>query len=217
MIALFGGTFDPPHLGHLNTVVHAAEQCGIKRVGLMPCKLSPLKASTAINDEHRLAILNLLCESTTNKQIQLYVEDIELTLPSPSYTVNTLKHLRSQIPADTPLCFFLGEDSLYSLDQWRSWHSLLNYCHMIVLPRDGAFTRDNEQVTTWLSANETDTPELLMKKPSSYVYRCNTPLTTISSTELRTAIRCGDPATSQWLPPTVLRYITQHSLYLTSS
>lgn len=216
--AILGGTFNPPHSGHIEPALHLLADLKIDKLGLMPCKIAPHK-SVSVNEDHRVNMVKLCCEQDD----RLYPELIELSLPSPSYTVKTLKALKAR--DNQTICFFIGADSLYNIKSWFEWEHLLDYCHLIVMRRDSDTFTPSDDVVEWLDANKTDDFAQLHTKPNGYVLLANTPLRPISSTQLRHAIQTNvtsnlNKVTSketklveQWLPPAVLNYIHTHKLY----
>ncbi|MFC3093594.1 nicotinate (nicotinamide) nucleotide adenylyltransferase [Alteromonas sediminis] len=213
MLALLGGTFNPPHLGHIHAVRYAARECNIKKVGLMPCKLSPLKTQLPVSDEHRINMLDILCTHYSDNDVTLYVEALELHLPSPSFTVNTLRAIREKLGSDVSLSFFLGDDSLYTLDKWREWESLLNYCHLIVMPRPTPHAHFSNAVQSWLSEHGVKEAGALHQQACGFVYRCSSPPLSVSSSALRAAMTEAPGDKSKWLPSQVQSYIAEHQLY----
>jgi len=213
VLAILGGSFNPPHLGHINAIKDAAAECRINRVGLMPCKISPLKSEAPAEDGHRIKMLDIFCQQYSHEHLTLYTETLELSLPSPSYTVKTLALLRDKIGKDSPLCFFLGDDSLYTLPKWREWDALLAFCHLVVMPRSTKQSALLPELQPWWSTHAVDDTEELHRKPHGCVYRCHTPMYQVSSTWLREAVYGVSKGPEKWLPEAVKDYILQHQLY----
>jgi len=129
-IGIFGGSFNPPHLGHLRAAeFFAASRC-LDRVFVFPAGLSPLKEAKAdISDEDRLA----LCHLTFSQELY-EVRDWELTRTGPSYTIDTLKHVRELYPA-AKLFLLVGEDQYAQFRLWKDWRVILELAELVVLPR----------------------------------------------------------------------------------
>lgn len=208
--ALLGGTFNPPHYGHINPALSLLETLGVSKLGLMPCKIAPHK-KVAVNETHRLNMVKLCCDNNP----LLYLEPVELSLPSPSYTVRTLKHLQ-QTYQDS-ICFFIGADSLYNIESWFEWEHLLDYCHLVVMRRNGERFAPPSSIVAWLDANKTSDYAQLHAKPHGCVILADTPLHPVSSTQLRNAVASTSSASvdllQQWVPPSVVDYIDTHQLY----
>jgi len=129
-IGIFGGTFSPPHLGHLRAAeFFAASRC-LDRVLLFPAGASPLKeAKAGTSDEDRLA----LCRLTFSTELY-EVCDWELRRPGPSYTIDTLRHVRERYPA-AKLFLLIGEDQRAQFHLWKDWRVILELAKLVVLPR----------------------------------------------------------------------------------
>ncbi|GGF56048.1 nicotinate-nucleotide adenylyltransferase [Alteromonas lipolytica] len=214
MRALLGGTFNPPHQGHINAGLEAITAIGVDRLGLLPCKLPPHKTAPQTDTQHRLAMLELECEN----EPRLYVEPLELSLPAPSYTLKTLQHLRTRY-GDAPLFFLLGEDSLYNLPSWYQWQSLTDYCHIVVMRRPASPGKPDEQLQAWLDTHKSDQLADFHRLPAGLVYITESQDYAVSSTLLRNALATNQTSSSvvtDWLNPAVLHYIKQHELYGTT-
>lgn len=211
MRALLGGTFNPPHQGHIRAGLEAVNVIGVNKLGLLPCKLPPHKRAPETRAVHRLNMLELVCQNDP----ALYVEPIELSLPAPSYTVKTLRHLRREM-GNEPLFFLLGEDSLYNLPSWYEWQSLLNYCHIVVMRRSGASGKPDAALQKWLDTHQSSQLTSFYNQPSGRVYLTDSQDYAVSSTQLRDALSSKQNTNSvvtEWLDPAVLHYIKQHKLY----
>ena len=217
--AILGGTFNPPHKGHIGAALKAADEIGINLVHLMPCKLAPHK-SVGVSETHRVKMIELCAQNND----RLIPELIELTLPSPSYTVKTLRALKEK--SDDTICFFIGADSLYNLDKWYEWENLLDYCHLVVMRRDDEQFSPPPAVQAWLDCHVTNDKNVIHVKAAGHVVLTNTPLYSVSSTEIRdvlanakNAVKAGTPNSSSvsssnlWLEESVLNYINEHQLY----
>ena len=217
--AILGGTFNPPHKGHIEAALSAADELGVHEVHLMPCKLAPHKA-VGVSETHRVRMIEL-CAQTNDRLIP---ELIELTLPSPSYTVKTLRALKEN--SDDTICFFIGADSLYNLDKWYEWEHLLDYCHLVVMRRDDEKFSPPPAIQAWLDCHVANDKSVIHAKPAGHVVLTNTPLFSVSSTEIRdvlasaaTSEKSGTPNSSNadlsnlWLEESVLDYINEHQLY----
>lgn len=132
-IALFGGSFDPPHLGHTGIAAAAVEQCGLDRVIFIPCRQSPLKGRLPeAPAEHRVAMLRLALERLPWAGL----DEWELPRPSPSYSWQTVGFFREKFPRAT-LHWLMGQDQWRSLDQWARADFLREHLTFIVFARDG--------------------------------------------------------------------------------
>jgi len=198
---LFGGTFDPVHQGHLAVALAVAEQLATT-VTLLPNAQPPHKARSATLASHRLAMLKLAIAGHP----QLAVSDWELQQESPSWTVNTLKHWRSQFP-HSPLIWVIGEDSLGELHLWYHWQELAKLCHLAVLPRSEA-----APPTADVAALFPQAPVAKLHQSTNGL-RAHLPmdLHPVSSTQIRQQL--AQHHYSEALPTKVMAYIKEQGLY----
>ncbi|MDP9727352.1 nicotinate (nicotinamide) nucleotide adenylyltransferase [Alicyclobacillus tolerans] len=131
-IVLFGGTFDPPHIGHLLMATLAAEQTEAD-VWFMPAPVPPHKQGQVMASlaDRKDMIRQLISRSTG-----LSICDIEESLRAPSYTVDTLRVLRDKYPAYS-FSFLMGADSLENIQTWKEWETVLAMTDFLVAAREG--------------------------------------------------------------------------------
>ena len=132
-LGYFGGSFDPPHLGHLAVARAAADNFALDRVLLVPTASQPLKPEGAIASyQDRLAMVDLLCRADP----RLQVSDLEapLTPPTPNYTIDTLTRLHNTLTG-AELFVIVGADAFHELPLWRSPNELLTVADWIVVTR----------------------------------------------------------------------------------
>lgn len=132
MLALFGGTFDPVHLGHLRVAWEAAEFLDAD-VRLMPASVPPHRAQPVADAQRRLAML----EVSLKGQDRLGIDDRELRRAGPSFSVDTLAELRDEIGPSRPLVLLVGADAWSGLASWHRWQELFELAHIGVLSRPG--------------------------------------------------------------------------------
>ncbi|MBP1131423.1 MULTISPECIES: nicotinate-nucleotide adenylyltransferase [Enterobacterales] len=207
--ALFGGTFDPIHYGHLRPVEALAAEVGLSRVTLLPNHVPPHRPQPEANAQQRLKMVELAIAGNP----LFAVDDRELHRTTPSYTIETLEAIRKERGAELPLAFIIGQDSLLSLHKWHRWQSLLDTCHLLVLARPGYNDRmDTQELQQWLEQHRVTDATQLSLKPQGYIYLADTPQLEISATEIRQrrhqGLNCDD-----LLPRSVQRYIELQGLY----
>ncbi len=195
-IGLFGGTFDPPHLGHLILASEAYSQLGLDRLLWVLTPDPPHKQDQIISlVEHRLAMVKLAIADNPIFELSR----AELDRPGPHYTLDTVEAISRQYPgADiTPI---IGGDSLRDLPKWHKPRELLYACHWV-----GVMRRPGE---------EPDLKELEEELPgiASKVHYVDAPLLEIASREIRSRIAEGKPF-RYYLPEPVFEYIEEHDLY----
>jgi len=199
-IALFGGTFDPIHLGHAGVAEAAAAQIGAEKLIFVPAKCSPLKGfSPRAGDEDRLTMITLAIAGRDN----FAVSDCELKRPAPSYTLDTVRLFKREYGPETSIHWLLGADSIDDLVHWYKVRELIDECNLTTMQRAGYAPPDFERfIPMW-------GPERVAKLKRNVV---QTPLIDISSTEVRRRLAAGEDVHGM-LHPGVIEYIRRHELY----
>ncbi len=218
-IAFFGGTFDPPHCGHIAIARAAITRLGLDQVLVAPVGTQPLKGGSAHSSfEHRLAMVRLAVAA----EPRLTASNIDAPLPDgqPNYTFDTLQRLRSQLqPTDNLFCL-LGADSFLTLRQWHQSTQLLLFCDFIVGGRPGFSLQQinaalPKGVVNTGEQRETAFTRFTMSGPSgqsSGLFLLPDLDQDISATEIRAALAEGaEQQTVLALP--VAEYIRAHGLY----
>jgi nicotinate-nucleotide adenylyltransferase len=133
-IALYGGTFDPVHAGHLEVARRVSQLFEIEKVVFIPAQLAPHKVGRPVTEPiHRYAMLVL----ATQDDPRLVVSTFELEAPNRRYTVDTVGEFQRMLGDDTELFFIMGADSWSEITTWRDWERLLNMTNHIVVTRPG--------------------------------------------------------------------------------
>ncbi|MEM1158931.1 MAG: nicotinate (nicotinamide) nucleotide adenylyltransferase [Verrucomicrobiota bacterium] len=185
-IGLFGGTFDPPHLAHINVARIAFEQMNLDQVFFIPCKLSPHKEKTQpVSAEDRLKMISI----ATVDYGWAEVLDIELQRNGLSYSIDTVNHLREQYP-DSRLFWIMGSDQWEVLETWYQAEDLAKMMEFVVFPR----------------------PELPQPKPGTKLHVIDYHID-ISSSRIRELLS-RHRGISKYLHPEVENYISAKGLYL---
>ncbi len=196
-IGLFGGTFDPPHVGHLILASEACSQLRLDRVLWMLTPTSPFKVKKKITAlDHRQAMVEHAIAGNPAFELSL----LEAERPAPQYTLDTVRAVQALFPADH-IILLIGGDSLRDLLRWHRPADLLKACKQIaVMHRPGSRIA--------LAPLEKKLPGLTKK-----LRFVDAPLLEIASSEIRTRARLGKPF-RYYLPPGVYEYILEHKLYL---
>ncbi|MCG8671343.1 MAG: nicotinate-nucleotide adenylyltransferase [Pseudomonadales bacterium] len=208
-VGVLGGTFDPIHNGHLRLGWEAKLQLNLDQIRFIPCHIPPHRDTPHGESGHRLAMTRLACEPVPG----FVVDDWEINRAAPSYTVDTLSHLRKQVGEKLPIVFLMGMDAFCQFSHWHEWENILNLAHLWVAHRPGSNTpsKDSDEFEL-LQALHVESPNLLMDEPAGLLHVYNTTALDISSTQLRDDIERGqDPRFL--LPDSVWRYIGENNLY----
>ncbi len=194
-LGILGGTFNPPHLGHLLLGQEAYVALDLDEVVLIPAGEPPHKPEDEEpGAEHRLA----LCRAAVQGDPRLTVSDVESRREGPSYTADTLRELSAQSP-DTELHLILGGDAAAGLPWWREPEQVLLHATLAVAERAGAGRRGIEQAL-----------ELIPARVRINFF--SMPTMDISSTLVRERVREGRPL-RYLVPDAVAQYISEHGLY----
>jgi nicotinate-nucleotide adenylyltransferase len=194
-IGLLGGTFDPPHIGHLLLAYGALERLGLDRVVFIPARRQPLKAGAEISaPEHRLAMTRLLVAGDR----RLSVDAVEVEREGLSFSIDTVRAYRTAHPA-AELTFLMGEDTAATLGQWREPAALAALARLVVLTRGG------------------ESPPSGTPVPKDvHVERVATRRIDVSATEVRARARAGLPLRG-FVTDDVAAYIAAQGLYRTTN
>jgi nicotinate-nucleotide adenylyltransferase len=195
-VGLFGGTFDPPHVGHLILAAEAKSQLELTRLLWTVTPDPPHKQDQTITAlEHRLAMVRLAIQADPVFELS----EIELNRPGPHYTVDTVKLLAQQNPA-AEIVPIIGGDSLNDLPTWHQPKELVYAAHWV-----GVMRRPGEE--TDLEALERELPGIRSK-----IHYVDAPLLDIASREIRERVAAGKHF-RYYLPEPVYEYIEQYHLY----
>jgi len=195
-IGIYGGTFNPVHIGHIRAAKYAIEALKLDKLLLIPNRTTPCKqGSDSVDPQQRLTMLRIAVSSCEKME----VSDVELTREGISYTFLTLQQLRCEYP-DAELVLLLGSDMFCGIHNWKNADELLRNAHL------GVFCRGGRKEAAAIQEQK----ERLEAMGAS-VQLLQNPVTDISSTQLRRLLifRCASP----FLPEGVEAYIREHGLY----
>jgi nicotinate-nucleotide adenylyltransferase len=192
---IFGGTFNPPHLGHLICAQEAYFQLELDYVMLIPARIPPHKpVDDEPGPEHRLKLCRLAVEGDD----RLRVSDLEIARAGPSYTVDTLVELHSREP-DTEKFLIVGGDVAAGLPEWREPARVLSLATLAVAKRRGTSKRAVIEALAEVPGGD-----------RTCFFRM--PRITVSSTMIRDRVRARQPV-RYYVPDRVGQYIEKHNLY----
>ena len=191
-IALYGGTFDPVHSGHLEIARKISELFEIEKVLFIPAQVAPHKVGKPVtNPIHRYAMLAL----ATQNDPRLSISTFELDAPNRRYTVDTVEHFQTTLGDSAELFFIMGADSWSEIRTWREWERLLKMINHIVVTRPG------HDVNRTLPAE-------------ARVWFTDAVLKDVSSSGIRRAAAAGRyEELAQLVPAPVAEYIRKYELY----
>ncbi len=196
-IGIYGGAFDPPHVGHIRAAAFAAESLLLDKMLLIPTCVSPHKmaSSKSASGAHRLEMLKIAAEQYS----RLCPSSIELDRGGQSYTYETVQQIKKENP-DAELVLFMGTDMFLSFLNWRNPHIILENASI------GVFYRGQKQ-----EIEAIEKQKQVMESRGAKVYLVENPVTEISSTQLRRMLRFG--CAKEYLPQGVEEYIHTQGLY----
>ncbi len=205
--AIFGGTFDPVHYGHLRAAAEVSEKLDVTDFRLLPAGQPPHRDHTGAEAYHRLAMLELALAPYPD----LTVDEREVRRKGPSYMVETLASIRREV-GEVPIILCLGQDAANKLEGWHRWRELFDLAHLVVMKRPRSRPRYPEAVAEELRFRRVRSTSVLMNEPAGRVRNLDVTQLAISSTDIRNQLAAGrDPRFL--LPATVLAYIRKHGLY----
>ena len=176
MIGIFGGSFDPVHLGHLKTAKSIKKELNFERLFLLPCHDPVHKNSLHYSPKQRLEMLNLAIKDYPS----LEIDTREIDREGSSYMIDTLADLTEEFKGKT-ICLIIGMDSFLSFKTWKKWDEFARLVHLIILPRNTDRLAENNLETFVLALDKSD----LNISSSGLLYFSNSELIDISSTDIR--------------------------------
>ncbi|HUU82619.1 MAG TPA: nicotinate-nucleotide adenylyltransferase [Phycisphaerae bacterium] len=199
-IALFGGSFDPIHLGHLIIARSVVERLDLDRIIFLPSATPPHKmAAVLASPQHRAAMVRL---AIADEPIFDF-SDYDLLRDGPTYTVETIAHFRADLGADAELYWLIGADSLPELTTWYRARDLIDSCHIVTAARPGWERIDFNALRPHFNDNQIARLEADILE---------TPRIDISSTNIRSRAAAGK-SVRFLVPESVHQYIVEHDLY----
>lgn len=208
-IALLGGSFDPVHNGHVAlgnyfVTLLAPDELRILPAG-NPWQKPPLKASA----QQRIAMLRLAFERIA---VPVVIDEQEIHRNDASYTIDTLRALRTQLGAEVSLAFLIGGDQLLQLHTWKDWQALFDHAHICAASRPGFDVSTLPPEVAREFSRRGATAEQIRTTPHGLALLVTNLAVDISATQIRAALQHDEPVTTL-VPGGVLDYIQQHHLY----
>lgn len=210
-LIIFGGSFDPPHLGHKNITNQVEQNFKFDEFILLPCYQQPLKDTHFSSPEHRIAMLKIAFRE------KLYHLDLrEIQKPQPSYTVNTLKEFRKQIGANDSITLLIGMDSFYEFHKWQKYQEILNLANLLIVNRGPAQEKLPDDLNNLLNQHYIENVSNKIPAPFGLITFFDAGSYDISSTKLREMIvksELTEHNYKQYLSDEVYEYIVKYNLY----
>ena len=186
---ILGGTFDPPHMGHIFLAQNAKKQLSLDRIVLLPSANPPHKKTNTAG-HHRLAMAELVA-----KEYGFELCDAEYKKETPSYTVEIIDELKKIYPGEK-LFFIIGGDSMMCFEKWYKWQELIKKCAFVA----GIRSEGEKEILEKLAEEKN-------REYQGEIYILDSPAHEVSSTEIRNG------ENSEEIPPCIINYIKEHSLY----
>ncbi len=205
MIGLYGGTFDPVHVGHMQVAQTVCDALPLRQLHMVLSARPSHRGVPGAAIMHRWCMLHIACAADG----RLCPDDREAVQNTPSYTVHTLQNVRAQ-HGRSPVYFVIGSDSLQQLRTWRDWRSLLELAHLVVLRRPG-FDADElpGEYGDYVRARRVAEAS---QAPAGTILVLDAVMPDVSATAIRTAVAAGN-VPDTLLPSGVADYIMTHRLY----
>lgn len=210
-LGIFGGTFDPIHIGHLRAVTEVAEELELAQVLFMPCHHPPHPKDVRASAQHRLEMVRRAVADNP----RFGVSDLEVRRPGKSYAVDSLAEFARIYPG-RPLYWLIGADAFFALHQWYQPRRLFDLADFVVMTRPGSPGRDlREYLTHYLDPAFAPVDNAWVRLPNGHGAKLlTTTLLDISSTDIRRRAAQGRSLT-YLVPPEVEDYICEMKLYTT--
>lgn len=214
--AIFGGTFDPVHNGHMEAARRVQHLFALDEVIFVPACLPPHKRNSNITSAfHRFAMLAL----ATDADAGLRISTVELDAPDRPYAVDTVARLQAELGSAWRLFFIMGADSWAEITTWRDWQRLLTMCDQIVVTRPGYESNpdtvaERNRITDVRGLSAEEISPSLKDDDARRTFFTDAALVDISATAIRAAARSADYAKlAAMVPPAVASYIEKYQLY----
>ena len=197
MIGIYGGSFDPIHLGHLKTATSLKTELQLDHLFLLPCCEPVHKVGLKYSSNDRLKMLNLAVDNFST----LEIDSREISRGGGSYMIDTLRELK-RIYKDEPICLIIGMDSYLKIKTWKDWQEFSKLVHMVILQRQG-FDLIDSSLGSFQTTREV---QQLKLESNGLLYFSNCPKINISSSDIRSRIAANQNL-NDLLPKSVISYL----------
>jgi nicotinate-nucleotide adenylyltransferase len=207
-IGIFGGTFDPVHVGHLDVARAALRAVELDRVLLMPANVPPHRSSPHASAPHRFA----MCALAIAGHDRLGLLDDEMLSSEPSYTSSTLARLEARGMNTRELFLITGADAFRDIGSWKDYPAILDRCHFVVISRLGQTASSLRETLPSLAGRMRPASPRVAQGDKLSVVLVDSPTAPVSSTEIRRRA-AGGTSLAGLVPDLVAEYIRKHELY----
>ncbi len=210
-IGIFGGTFDPIHLGHLHLAAEVLQKAQLEKINLVPCYQSPLRTQPRATPDQRLMMVKLAIAKKQN----LFADDQEIERKGISYTIDTLEFTRATFKtSEQPLVLIMGIDAFNQFDHWHKWQNILELAHLVVVNRPKIQFEQKEEIKYLLKQKQIFNPQELTTKPGGNILILDIHPLPISATNIRNLLEIKHYNEVQnMLPENVWQYILKNNIY----
>jgi len=200
MIGIYGGSFDPVHLGHLQTAASVKNELNIDRLFMLPCFKPVHKNSLNYTSKQRLQMLDLAIKEFNS----LEIDTREILRGGGSFMIDTLLDLKESFKNES-ICLIIGMDSFINFKTWKNWDEFSKLIHLVVLPRNG-----DQPVSKTLTTFETvENIDKLESNLSGYLYFSNSQMIDISSSAIRGKIAANQNL-DNLLPISIINFLKKY-------
>ena len=207
-IGIFGGTFDPVHVGHLDVARAALRAAELDRVLLMPANVPPHRSPPHVSAPHRFA----MCALAIAGHDRLGLLDDEMLSSEPSYTSSTLARLEARGMNTRELFLITGADAFRDIGSWKDYPAILERCHFVVISRPGQTASSLRETLPSLAGRMRAASPRVVQDDEPSVVLVDSPTAPVSSTEIRRRAAEGT-SLAGLVTDLVADYIRKHELY----
>ena len=221
-IGILGGTFDPPHWGHLRLAEHFSRVLQLDHIIWMPAGQPWQKSSEITPAKHRLAMSEYAIETLHDLFVdhhiytKIEISTLEMAREGPSYAINTAREIRALYGPETSISWLMGADSWANIKTWHQWPELPNFVHLAVASRpETDLSGANQANSSVFADKQTSDPQLLQLNPLGHVLFDQGLQINLSSSALRDDFynNASWDELADAIPPLVLDYIEAKGLY----
>ena len=210
-IAILGGSFDPVHNGHVALGEYFVDLLAPDELRVIPTGNPWQKHGLQATPQQRVEMVR---RAFSRQSVPVRIDQQEIERPTVTYTIDTLKALRTELGPDVSIVFLMGADQLQHLNTWQGWHELFDYAHLCAASRPG-FGMEPANVPVGVMqefSRRAASPQQIRSTAYGLTYLASNLAVDISATEIRAILYSG-ARPDTLVPPGVLDYIEQHHLY----